>query len=102
MIKERKCLEIYLDSNKNGSKEIQKQIKQARKDFPNKKIDARISLNEYGMYVITFDFQNKDNYWNRLKEHRNERKNLLLEEKLLNKKEKIYGEYKQTKTYRPF
>lgn len=102
MIKERKCLEVYLDSTRNGDKEIQRKIKEARKDFPNKEIDIHVSLNEFGVYIIKFDFRNKDNYWNRLKERRNERKTILLEENMLNKNSKEYGKYKATKTYKPY
>lgn len=102
MIKERKCLEIYLDSKQNGNEEIEKKIKEARKEFPKKEISTHVSLNEFGMYVITLDFRNRDNYWNRLRERRNARKTLLIEEKMLNNNQKNYGEYKATKTFKPY
>ena len=102
MVKEKKRLEIYLDSNQNGSEEIKKKIKEAKKDFPNKEIDTHISLNEFGMYVLKFDFRNKDNYWNRLKERRNEKRTMISQENMLYNNQKKYGEYKVTKTYKPY
>ena len=102
MIKERKCLEIYLDSRQNGSEEILQKIKETKEEFPNKEMDTYISLNDFGMYIIKIDFRNKDNYWNKLKERRKKRKTILLEESTPNEKQKKYGKYKETKIYKPY
>ena len=104
MIKEGKCLEYYLDSRQNGVEEIQQKIKEIQKEFPKKLLNTNISVNDFGMYVITIDFKNKEKYWNKLKEKRKNRKTLLLKEtNNVNKKSnEKYGEYKATGTFKPY
>ncbi|MCI8384718.1 MAG: hypothetical protein HFJ33_07715 [Clostridia bacterium] len=98
-----KNLEYYLDSRIYSGEDVQKSIVETKKEFPNKKIKVTIGLNEYGMYIITFQFQNKNNFfakiiiriWRKFKKTR-----------MLNKGENTtgrrYGQYKETKTYKPY
>lgn len=60
-----KNLEYYLDGKISGE-EMQKSIEQTKKQFSNKKIEVRIALNEFGMYIITFKFENKNNFFNKI------------------------------------
>lgn len=104
-----KCLEYYFDSRIYGSKEIQQSIDSVKKDFPNREVKASITLNKFGMYVITFEFENKNTYFNKIKIKfkKRFRKPLLLENGKKNKLEKYseknrYGQYKSTGKYRPY
>ena len=62
-MKQDKNLEYYFDSRIYTSEEIQKSIEQTKKDFPNKKVKVSIRLNDFGVYIITFKFENKNNYF---------------------------------------
>lgn len=73
-----KNLEYYLDSKISGE-ELQRSIEQTKKQFPNKKAEVRIGLNEFGMYVITFKFENKKTFFSKIINTR--------------KKSKMYQEY---------
>lgn len=104
-----KQLEYYLDSRIYSSEEVQKSIDKTKKEFPNKNVKVTITLNEFGVYIITFTFQNKDTYFNRIKIKfwKKFRKPLLLENGNKNRLEKYsgenrYGQYKTTRTYRPY
>ena len=78
-----KCLEYYLDSRIYNQEEVQKNIDETKKEFPNKKIAVDITINKFGMYVITFYFENKNTIFNIIriyfKKKRYER--LLLQER---------------------
>lgn len=105
-----KNLEYYLDASVYSSEEVQKSIEETKKEFPNKKVKVSIALNEFNMYIITFQFENKNNFFNTIiiKIWRRFKKIRLLENGRKDKLEpyhnnqKIYGQYKQTKTYRPY
>ena len=60
-----KNLEYYLDAKISGE-EMQKSIEQTKKQFSNKKIEVRIALNQFGMYIITFKFQDKNTFFNKI------------------------------------
>lgn len=125
-----KYLEYYLDSKVYSNEEVQNSIDKTKKEFPNKNIKVEVFLNEFGVYVITFEFENKNTYFNRIKvllrkKHNNK---LMLEgnkeskyiKELYNKdrnsikKEKEekrikkysgdnrYGKYKNTGIYHPY
>ena len=123
-----KHLEYYMDSKIFSKNEVQKSIDDTKKEFPNKEIEVQVSLNKFGVYVITFTFKNKNsfikNIFIKLKLKRKNK--LLLSEKvetknvnqILNMKKEVkkdkeqsrlekyygkkYGAYKQTHTYRPY
>jgi len=115
-----KCLKYYLDCELYGSKEIQQSIEQTKKEFSDKKVHVDITLNDFGMYVLTFYFENKNNYFNKinLKFKRKKKEKLLQNDNLnidkkLNKTGivktrldkyygKIYGQYKNTGIYKPY
>lgn len=102
MIQKRKCIEYYLDSKYYGSREIQDTIENTKKEFPNKKVETQISLNDYGMYIVTLDFSNKETYWSKLKAKRRKQKRLILTENNSLNRQKQYGQYKQTGTFKPY
>ena len=53
------------------------------------------------MYIITFYFKNKDTLFNRIRLLFRKKNKLMLYEKNKNY-EKKYGQYKQTKIYKPY
>lgn len=104
-----KYLEYYLDSKIYSDEEVQKSIDETKKEFPNKEIKVDVSLNEFGVYVITLKFENKNTYFNRIKImfKKKFQKQLLLGTGKKNRMEKYsgerrYGQYKSTGTYRPY
>ena len=122
-MQQKKCLEYYLDSKIYNNEEIQKNIEETKKEFPKKKIKVDIQLNSFGMYIITFYFENRESIFHKIKVYFKKKKNnkiLLLQEKndskIENKTtredktkkrlEKYYGQkyvqYKKTQTYRPY
>ncbi len=105
-MEQEKYLKYYLDSRIYSSKEVEQSIEKTKKEFPNKNIKVSIALNDFGMYIITFRFENKNTYFNKIKISLWKRfqKPLLLENNKKNNKNnnKRYGQYKTTKTYRPY
>lgn len=122
-MQQKKCLEYYLDSKIYNNEEIQKNIEETKKEFPKKKIKVDIQLNSFGMYIITFYFENRESIFHKIKVYFKKKKNnkiLLLQEKNDSKIEnkttiedktkkrlekyygQKYGQYKKTQTYRPY
>lgn len=122
-MQQKKCLEYYLDSKIYNNEEIQKNIEETKKEFPKKKIRVDIQLNSFGMYIITFYFENRESIFHKIKVYFKKKKNnkiLLLQEKNDSKIEnkttredktkkrlekyygQKYGQYKKTQTYRPY
>lgn len=110
-----KCLEYYMDSKTYTTEQVQISIDETKKEFANKKVYSEVSLNEFGVYVITFYFESKNTIWNRIRIFfkRKDNKKLLLEKQSKIKQDKTksrlekyygnsYGQYKQTQTYKPF
>lgn len=102
-------LEYYLDSRIYSSEDVQQSIEKTKKEFPNKKVKVNIALNEFGMYIITFQFENKNTFFNRMviRIWSKFKKRLLLSAGSQNRfeqysGEKRYGQYKATKTYKPY
>ncbi len=101
---EQKYLEYYLDSRIYSSEEVQQSIEETKKEFPNKKVKVTIALNDFGMYIITFKFENKNTYFNKIKIKlwQKFRKPLMLDNGNRSG-ERRYGQYKKsTKIYRPY
>lgn len=102
-----KNLEYYLDSRIYTKEEIQKSIEETKKEFSNKKVKVNVKLNDFGVYIITFQFENKNNYfhkitiklWKKFKLLGNGNNKSRLEKYY---GEKRYGQYKATRTYRPY
>ena len=57
-----KHLEYYMDSKIFSKNEVQKSIDDTKKEFPNKEVEVQVSLNKFGVYVITFTFKNKNSF----------------------------------------
>lgn len=87
-----KCLEYYLDSRIYNQEEVQKNIDETKKEFQNKEITVNITINKFGMYVITFYFKNKNTIFNRIriyfKKKRHER--LLLQERNYEERTRVW------------
>ena len=108
MNNERKCIEYYFDSKTFTKEQLIKNIEEAKLEFPNKKIEPNLFLNQWGVYILKINFTDKIKYISDFKEKKKNRKVLLLTEKnqkiskkrtsLLNRK---YGEYKKTGEYKP-
>lgn len=102
MIKEEKCVEYYFDSRKYNEFEIIENMKQEEIGFEKRKSEINITLNEYGIYVVKLKFLN-----NKLSVIKNKAKNKEKTKKTYkgyetyNGNNKIYGQYKTTKTYQP-
>lgn len=82
-----KCLEYYMDSKTYSNEEIQKSIDNTKKEFSNKNVKVNIKLNEFGVYIITFSFENKNTFFNRIKlifKRKEKTKRLMIEEKSIN------------------
>lgn len=105
-----KNLEYYLDSKIYTNEDVKQSIEETKKEFPNKNVKASIALNEFGMYIITLQFENKNTFFNRIviKIWSRFKRTLLLgngsksrlEQQY--KEEKRYGQYKPTRTYKPY
>lgn len=106
MIKEEKCVEYYFDSRKYNEFEIIESMKQEEIGFEKKKSEINISLNEYGIYVVKLKFLNnklsliKNNIKNKTKHIKKTRKTYK-GYNTYNGNNKMYGQYKTTKTYQP-
>ncbi len=105
---EGKCIEYYFDSKTFTKDQLIKSIEEAKLEFPSKKVESNLFLNQWGVYILKINFKDKIEYVENFKEKRKNRKVLLLTEKnrkvsekrtsLLNRK---YGQYKKTGEYRP-
>lgn len=108
----KKCLQYYFDSKTYTTEQIQKSIDETKKEFANKKVHTEVSINKFGVYVITFYFENKNTIWNRIRIFfkRKDNKKLLLEKENKTKRKSrlekyygnTYGQYKSTKLYKPY
>ena len=58
MNKKLKCMEYYFDSKKYNEIDVIEKIGLKKMEFPKKKINASIELNEYGTYVVKLEFLN--------------------------------------------
>lgn len=104
-----KQLKYYFNSEEYSEGKIQETITQTQKDFPNKDIKSNVTVNEFGVYVITFEFENKNTYFNRIRiwfrkkvEKRKHNKIKLLKEKNGYKLENKYGQYQTKGTFKPY
>lgn len=82
-----KYLEYYLDSKIYSNDDVQKSIDDTKKEFPNKNVKVNVSLNEFGVYIVTFEFENKNTFFNRIKIRfkRKQKNKLMIEGKEKNK-----------------
>lgn len=108
-MKPNKNLEYYFDSRIYSSEDVKQSIEETKREFPNKKVKVSIALNQFGMYIITFQFENKNTFFNRIviKLWKKFKKTLLLDAGSQERLERYsgerrYGQYKATKTYKPY
>ena len=90
MNKKIKCMEYYFDSNKYNEAEVLENMGKKKLEFPKKKIEMTVSLNKYGTYVVKLAFLNNEIALIKHKRIKNK-----------NKKQKVYGQYRETKKYAP-
>lgn len=108
MIVENKCLEYYFDSKVYSIQEIKQNIQENKKEFPNKTVETKISLNSYGVYVVTLYFKDKNNILRFIKNKNN--KHLQKESAKSKEQRRLekyygknrYGQYKSDRIYRPY
>ena len=91
-MKKVKCMEYYFDSNKYNEVDVLENMEKKKLEFPRKKMDMTISLNKYGTYVVKLQFMYNEIA---LIKHRKENKRIKA------KKQKAYGQYRETKKYAP-
>ncbi len=94
-----KCLEYFFDSRIYSTEDIQKSIEETKKEFSNKEIKVNIELNEFDVYIITFEFEDKDTYLDKMKINL---KNPLVAIAKRKHKSRLERYYQETKTYRPY
>ena len=90
MNKKLKCMEYYFDSKKYNEIDVIEKIGLKKMEFPKKKINASIELNEYGTYVVKLEFLNNQIALikHNIKRH------------MKNKSEmKSYGQYRETRKF---
>lgn len=90
MNKKVKCMEYYFDSNKYNEAEVLENMGKKKLEFPKQKIEMTVSLNKYGTYVVKLAFINNEIALIKHKRMKNK-----------NKKQKVYGQYRETKKYAP-
>lgn len=61
-----KVIENYYDSKIYTDSEILEDIKETKKEFSEKKVDVDISINDYGVYIVTYYFRNKENIFQKI------------------------------------
>lgn len=95
MNKKEKCVELYFDSKKYNNYDVLEYIKSTQKEFPNKEMNVKVDINEWGVYVIKLNFTDKDTYITS-----------FVKSKLKPKRKqyygKKYGQYKSTQIYKPY
>lgn len=112
MIKEEKCVEYYFDSKKYNESEIIENMKIEEIGFEKNKSEIDITLNEYGIYVVKLKFSDNklsiiNNKFIKKIVKQSKSKNIEKPRKrykgyeTYNGNNKIYGQYKATKTYQP-
>lgn len=112
MIKDEKCVEYYFDSKDHNKSEIMENMKIEEIGFEKSKSDIDITLNEYGIYVVKLKFlNNKLSIINNkiIKKLVSQSKSKIIRKprktykgyETYNGNNKIYGQYKKTKTFEP-
>ena len=89
-----KCLEYYLDSKIYNYESVQKSIDETKKEYNKKEIKVNIELNKYGMYIITFYFNNRNTFFNKIKLYFRKKQKPMLQTENKNNKHQ-YGKYKE-------
>lgn len=110
MIKKEKCVEYYFDSKKYDKSQILENMRIEQIGFEKKEANISITLNEYGIYIVKLSFfNNKLPIINRkVIKNTEDKKNSKVKIRktykgyeTYNESNKIYGQYKTTKTFQP-
>lgn len=99
MTKKEKCVEYYFDSKEYNEIQVIENMKKEEIGFEKKKSEINIVLNEYGIYVVKLKFTNKNKV--RKKEKKIKVRKRYNGYETYSGNNKIYGQYKATKTYQP-
>ena len=89
----KKTVELYLDPQTYTEEQMMESIQKAVKEFSKKDVRVNININEWGVYVVTLEYIDKQNYINRIKNRIR-----------LNKKQKMLKKYTEQviqKIYEP-
>ena len=108
-----KIIENYFDATSYTNQEIMEKIEETKKEFSKKITNVDINLNEFGVYVVTYYFEVKENLFQKIfikikktvdfnKKSREERKKEKIKKRLEKYSGNKYGVYKETKTYKPY
>lgn len=112
MIEREKCVEYYFDAKKYSELQIMKNMETEEIGFEKNKSGINITLNEYGIYVVKLKFlNNKLSIINNkfIKKIVSRSKSKIIRKprntykgyETYNGNNKIYGQYKTTKTFEP-
>lgn len=106
MIKQEKFVEYYFDSREFNKFQVIENMKKEQLGFEKKESEIIITLNKYGIYIARLRFLNdKLSYINNKviikRERKRELKHNSQEKKEYDANNRIYGKYKETKTYQP-
>lgn len=97
-----KCLVYYLDSKKYDYVKVQKSIDETKKEYEKKEIEVNVEINEYGMYVVTFNIKNKNTFFSKIRLFFKKKNKPLLQESNKKETEQEYGKYKCGILYHPY
>ena len=94
-----KIIEDYFDASTYSNQEILQSIEETKKEFSKKIINVDINLNEFGVYVVTYYFKNKNNILQKImvKLKGKNKKNKKSKKILLNERNETINEYKEDK-----
>ncbi len=126
-MKKQKIVENYFDSKVYSNQELLQNIEETKNEYSKKIVEVDIRLNEFGVYVVTYYFKNRDNIFKKIfikikqkarknkimllqdksyryekMKTREERKNEKIRKRMKKYSESTYGLYKKTKTYKPY
>lgn len=98
-----KRLQFYFDSKTYTDRQIEEKIEETKKEFPKRRIEVGIKLNEFGVYVVTFYVEDRQTYLTKLmSKYRTKKIKLLTEGNSVKKKqsrlEKYYSNYQGKNT----
>ena len=94
-----KIVEDYFDASMYSNQEILQRIEETKKEFSKKIVNVDINLNEFGVYVVTYYFKNKNNILQKImvKLKGKNKKNKKSKKILLNERNETINEYKEDK-----
>ena len=96
-----KRLQYYFDSKTYTDQQIEEKIEETKKEFPKRRVDVRIKLNEFGVYIVTFYVEDKETYLTKIMSKYRTKKVKLLKEGNIEKKKqsRLQKYYSNTQGY---